>query len=58
MAVWLTCSWLVLRDTNALDAKKPIARTYIASVLPRLRASGEVVLAASPVPLEAAAELL
>jgi alkylation response protein AidB-like acyl-CoA dehydrogenase len=58
MAVWLTCSWLLLRDTNVLEAKKPIARTYIASVLPRLRASGEVVLTATPVPLEAAAALL
>jgi alkylation response protein AidB-like acyl-CoA dehydrogenase len=58
MAVWLTCSWLLLRDTNVLEAKKPIARTYIAAVLPRLKASGEVVLTATPVPLEAAAALL
>ena len=58
MAVWLTNSWLVLRDTNALESKKPIARMYIANVLPRFEASAEVVLAANSVPLEAAAALL
>ena len=58
MAVWLVCSWLVLRDTSVLDAKKPTARTYIASVAPRLRAAGEIVTAANPVPLEAIPALL
>jgi alkylation response protein AidB-like acyl-CoA dehydrogenase len=58
MAVWLTCSWLVLRDTSALEAKKPVARTYIAAAMPRFKASAEVVLAANPVPLEAAQALL
>ena len=58
MAVWLVNSWLVLRDTTVLDAKKPIARTYIASVAPRLRSSGEIVVATNPVPLEAIPALL
>jgi hypothetical protein len=58
MAVWLTCSWLVLRDTAIQDAKKPVARTYIASVSPRIRASAEVVVASNPVPLEAIPALL
>jgi 3-(methylthio)propanoyl-CoA dehydrogenase len=58
MAVWLVNSWLVLRDTAVLDAKKPIARTYIASVAPRLRANGEVVMATNPVPLDAIPALL
>ena len=58
MAVWLVNSWLVLRDTAVFDAKKPIARTYIASVAPRLRANGEVVLATNPVPLDAIPALL
>ena len=58
MAVWLTCSWLVLRDTTILDSKKPVARTYIASVSPRIRASAEVVVASNPVPLEAIPALL
>jgi hypothetical protein len=58
VAVWLTCSWLVLRDTAVLDAKKPVARAYIASVAPRIRASAEVVMASSPVPLEAIPVLL
>ncbi len=58
MAVWLVCSWLLLRDTTVLDAKKPIARAYVASVAPRLRAAGETVTATNPVPLEAIAALL
>ena len=58
MAVWLVCSWLLLRDTNLLDSKKDVARAYIASIAPRLRASGEVVMAANAVPLEAIGTLL
>jgi hypothetical protein len=50
--------WLLLRDTNVLESKKAVARTYIASVAPRLRASAGVVMAASPVPLEAIPALL
>jgi hypothetical protein len=57
-AVWLVNSWLVLRDTTVLDAKKPIARAYIASVAPRIRASAEIVVASNPVPLAAIATLL
>ena len=57
-AVWLVNSWLLLRDTNVLDSKKAVARAYIASVAPRLRASAEVVMTASPVPLEAIPALL
>jgi hypothetical protein len=41
MAVWLVNSWLLLRDTNLLESKKSVARAYIASIAPRLRASGE-----------------
>ena len=58
MAVWLTCSWLVLRDTAILDSKKPVARTYIAAVTPRLRASAEIVIGTNPAPLEAIPALL
>jgi hypothetical protein len=58
MAVWLVNSWLLLRDTNLLESKKPVARAYIASIEPRLRANGEIVTAASPVPLEAFPVLL
>ncbi|HEY1169075.1 MAG TPA: acyl-CoA dehydrogenase family protein [Candidatus Limnocylindrales bacterium] len=57
-AVWLVNCWLLLRDTNVLESKKAVARTYIASVAPRLRASAGVVMAASPVPLEAIPALL
>ena len=58
MAVWLVCSWLVLRDTNVKDAKKPIARTYIAAVAPKLRTAGAVVLGTNSAPLEAIPALL
>ena len=58
MAVWLTCSWLVLRDTTITDAKKPIARTYIAAASPRLRASAEIVLTTNSAPLDAIPALL
>jgi alkylation response protein AidB-like acyl-CoA dehydrogenase len=57
-AVWLTCAWLLLRDTNILDTKKPIARAYLASVAPRIRAAAEIVVASNAVPLEAIAALL
>jgi alkylation response protein AidB-like acyl-CoA dehydrogenase len=57
-AVWLVNSWLILRDTNVKEAKKPICRTYVAAVAPRLRASAEVVIGANPAPLEAIPALL
>ncbi len=58
MAVWLSCAWLLLRDTNVLEAKKPVARVYVASIAARVRAAGQVVLASDPVPLEAIPALL
>ena len=58
MAVWLVNSWLLLRDTNLLESKKSVARAYIASIATRLRTSGEVVMAANAVPLEAIDALL
>ncbi len=57
-AVWLTCSWLLLRDTNTLESKKSVASTYIASIEPRLRAAAGIVTESNPVPLEAIAALL
>jgi hypothetical protein len=57
-AVWLVCSWLLLRDTNVLESKKSIARAYIASVAPRLRAAAGIVVDSNAVPLEAIAALL
>jgi 3-(methylthio)propanoyl-CoA dehydrogenase len=57
-AVWLTCGWLLLRDTNVNEQKKPIARTYIASMAPKLRAAADVVQATAAAPLEAIPVLL
>jgi len=58
MAIWVVGGWLMLRDTTAAEDKKPIARAYVASVAPKVRAAAEVVLASNPVPLEAIQILL
>jgi alkylation response protein AidB-like acyl-CoA dehydrogenase len=57
-AVWLVCSWLLLRDTNVNEAKKSIARSYIASIAPRLRAAAGIVMETNAVPLDAIEALL
>ncbi len=58
MAIWVVGGWLMLRDTIVAEDKKPIARAYLASIAPKVRAAGEVVIAANPVPLEAIGVLL
>jgi alkylation response protein AidB-like acyl-CoA dehydrogenase len=57
MAVWITCSWLVLRDTGILPRKKDLARAYLADVLPKVRVTGATVLESSTAALEAKALL-
>jgi len=57
-AVWLVCSWLLLRDTNTLESKKSIARAYVASIAPRLRAAAGIVTESNAVPLDAITALL
>ena len=58
MAVLVTSGWLVLRDTTVAEHKKPVARAYVASLAPKVRAAHEIVTAADPVPLEAIPVLL
>ena len=58
MAIWIVGGWLMLRDTSVAEDKKPVARAYVASIAPKVRAAAEVVLAANPVPLEAIPVLL
>jgi alkylation response protein AidB-like acyl-CoA dehydrogenase len=58
MAIWIVGGWLLLRDTNVAEHKKPVARAYVASLVPKARAAAEVVLASNPVPLEAIPVLL
>jgi alkylation response protein AidB-like acyl-CoA dehydrogenase len=58
MAIGVVAGWLLLRDTTVAEAKKPVARTFVASLAPKVRAASEVVLAANPVPLEAIPLLL
>jgi hypothetical protein len=58
MAIGIVGGWLLLRDTTVAEGKKPVARTFVASLASRVRAAAEVVLAANPVPLEAIPALL
>ena len=58
MAIWIVGGWLLLRDTTVAEHKKPVTRTYLASLAPKVRAAAEVVLASNPVPLEAIPVLL
>jgi alkylation response protein AidB-like acyl-CoA dehydrogenase len=58
MAIWLASAWLLLRDTNVAEGKKPVVRAYVASIAPKVRAAGEIVTASNPVPLEAIPALL
>jgi hypothetical protein len=58
MAALVVSAWLVLRDTNVAEAKKAVARAYVAAAAPKVRAASEVVGAASVVPLEAIPTLL
>jgi hypothetical protein len=58
MAIGVVAGWLLLRDTTVAEAKKPVARTFVASLAPKARAASEVVLAANPVPLDAIPLLL
>jgi alkylation response protein AidB-like acyl-CoA dehydrogenase len=53
MACWVVCSWLLLRDTGVRESKIPLARTYIAQILPKARVAGETVLASSLAPIQA-----
>ncbi len=58
MAVLVTSGWLVLRDVAAAEEKRAVARAYVASLAPKVRAAHEIVTAASPVPLESIPVLL
>jgi hypothetical protein len=58
LAIGIVGGWLLLRDTNVAEHKKPAARTYVASLVPKARAAADVVIASSPVPLEAITVLL
>jgi hypothetical protein len=58
MACLVLSGWLVLRDTIVADAKKPVARAYVASLAPKVRAGHDIVATADPAPLEAFPALL
>ena len=58
MAIGIVAGWLLLRDTTVAEHRKPVVRAYVASLVPRIRAAADVVIASSPVPLEAIPILL
>ena len=57
-AIWVASAWLLLRDAAAAESKLPVARAYLASIAPRVRAAVDVVMVSSPVPLEAIATVV
>ena len=58
MAIGVTAGWLLLRDAAVAEHRKPVARAYVASLAPAIRAAGEVALAADAAPLAAIPALL
>jgi hypothetical protein len=58
MAIGIVSGWLLLRDTIVAEHKKPVARTYLATLAPRIRAAADIVITSSPAPLEAIPILL
>ncbi len=52
LAVYLTNSWLLLRDACKSERKRDLARAYIAEHLPHIHSAGEAILAADTTPLE------
>jgi hypothetical protein len=58
LAIGIVGGWLLLRDTNVAEQKKPVARACVASLVPRARSAAEVVMASNRVPLEAIETLL
>jgi alkylation response protein AidB-like acyl-CoA dehydrogenase len=53
LAVHVLTSWLMLRDADAVERKRELARTYIADTLPRVRARVATLQALDPAPFEA-----
>jgi alkylation response protein AidB-like acyl-CoA dehydrogenase len=58
LAIGIVSGWLLLRDTSVAGHKKPVARAYLAALAPKARATADVLMTASPVPLEAIPVLL
>ncbi len=58
MAIAVTSGWLLLRDAAVAEPKKAVVRAYVASMAPRIRAAGDVVVAADAAPFAAIPALL
>jgi hypothetical protein len=58
LAVYLTNSWLVLRDARLSARKRDLARAYIAEHLPHIHSAGEAILAADTTSIEVRESIL
>lgn len=52
LAVQVLTSWLMLRDADAVERKRELARTYIADTLPEVRARVATLQALDPAPFQ------
>ena len=57
-AVHVVNGWLVLRARPSPRSKSEVARVYVASLAPKVRAAADAVMTADPAPLEAIPALL
>jgi hypothetical protein len=58
MAVYVLCSWLLLRDARHSERKREMARVYIIEHLPQVHSAHAAIRAADATPLEARAAIL
>jgi alkylation response protein AidB-like acyl-CoA dehydrogenase len=58
MAIWIVSGWLLLRDAAVAERKRSVARAYLSSIAPKVRAAADVLLASDPLPLETIPVLL
>jgi alkylation response protein AidB-like acyl-CoA dehydrogenase len=53
MAVYVLTSWLMLRDAQAGERKRHLARVYVSETLPKFRGRMAMIQATDPAPLQA-----
>jgi hypothetical protein len=58
MAVYVLTSWLALRDAQAAERKRELARVYIAETMPKFRGRMAAIQAIDPAPLQAREAIL
>ncbi|MGD8464934.1 MAG: acyl-CoA dehydrogenase family protein [Anaerolineae bacterium] len=58
MAVYVLTGWLVLRDAQAAERKRELARVYVAETMPKFRGRMAALQAIDPAPLQAREAIL